>query len=313
MKRSLVLLAAALLLLPLAAPTYALHVAIVVLINAAYTIGVYFMLRMGYLSLGHAGYIALGAYTAALASTRFGLSPWVGIAFAPLVAGAAGWGLGRLTLRLRGIYFSLSVFAFGEIVNAAFRAVPAFGGPAGLAGLPRPSLAGYRLESHLSYYYLVLLSALACGAFLYRLQGTRFGFALLTLRTADEERLAQSIGIDTARHKAWAFAACCATAGLIGAVHAHYLRFVGPSIFTFLYSTDLVVFAMVGGLGSFAGPLIGAGVLTALGEQLFSVGYYKSLVYAVILIAIILALPGGLISIPERLRRASPERLRRAN
>jgi len=291
-------------LLPLLTPTYAQHVAIVVLINAAYTVGVYFMLRMGYLTLGHAGYIALGAYTAALVSTRLGWSPWIGIALAPLVAGAAGWGLGSLTMRLRGIYFSLSVFAFGEIVNATFRAVPALGGPAGVAGLPRPAFAGIALESHLAYYYLVLAAALACGTFLYRLQGTRFGFALLTLRTADEERLAQSIGIDTPRYKAWAFAACCAAAGLMGAVHAHYLRFVGPSIFTFLYSTDLVVFAMVGGLGSFAGPLIGAAVLTALGEQLFSVGYYKSLVYAVILIAIILALPGGLLSLPQRLRRA---------
>jgi branched-chain amino acid transport system permease protein len=93
----------------------------------------------------------------------------------------------------------------------------------------------------------------------------------------------------------------------MGAIHGHYLRFVSPFVFTFFFSTDLVIFNMVGGLGSFWGPVAGSVLLTALGEQLFAAGYYKSLVYAVVLLVVILVLPGGLIDLP-RARQAWAER-----
>ena len=208
-----------------------------------------------------------------------------------------------MTLKLRGIYFSLAVFAFGEIVNAVFRAFDYFGGPAGVAGLPRPALFGLALDTHLSFYYLVLVVAVACIALLLRLQSTRYGFTLLAFKTPETERLAESVGIDAARYKNIAFTLSCFVAGLMGAIHAHYLNFVSPAIFSFIYSTDLVIYAMVGGIGNFAGPMIGAALLTALGEQLFSVGYYKTLVYAAILMIVILIVPGGLIDLPKRFRR----------
>lgn len=304
MKRTwLVLLVAMAVLLPSFATTYALHVAMVALINVVYTAAVYSVMRMGYLSFGHAGFIAVGAYATVVLSTKAGLSPWLGIACGGLAAAAVGWVIGALTLRLRGIYFSLAVFAFGEIVNGIFRAFDYFGGPNGLAGVPRPEFFGHPLATHQSFYYLVLAVALGSLAFLYLLQYTRFGFTLLAFRTPDTERLAQSVGINAARYKNAAFVVSCFVAGLMGAVHAHYLNFVSPNIFTFIYSTDLVIYAMVGGLGNFAGPLVGAAALTMLGEQLFSVGYYKTLVYAVILMVVILALPGGLIQLPATIRR----------
>jgi branched-chain amino acid transport system permease protein len=150
---------------------------------------------------------------------------------------------------------------------------------------------------------VVLTAALVSLLFLYRLASTRFGFTLLALRTRDTEALAESVGIHAARHKTLAFVISCFVCGLMGAVHVHYLRFVSPFVFTFFLSTDLVVFNMVGGLGSFWGPLAGSVLLTALGEQLFSAGYYKSLVYAVVLLVVILVLPGGLISLPRALAR----------
>lgn len=304
MRRALlVLLAVAAVLLPAYATTYALHVAMVVLINVVYTAAVFSVMRMGYLSFGHAGFIAVGAYATVIVSTKAGLSPWLGIACGGIVAAAVGWAIGALTLRLRGIYFSLSVFAFGEIVNGVFRAFEFFGGPNGLAGVPRPEFFGHALATHQSFYFLVLAVASMSLGFLYLLQYTRFGFTLLAFRTPDSERLAQSVGINAPRYKTAAFVVSCFVAGLMGAVHAHYLNFVSPNIFTFIYSTDLVIYAMVGGLGNFAGPLLGAAALTALGEQLFSVGYYKTLVYAVILMVVILALPGGLIDLPAAIGR----------
>src|SRR5262249_37115965 len=115
-----------------------------------------------------------------------------------------------------------------------------------------------------------------------------------------------------ARHKTLAFVTSCFFCGLMGAIHCHYLRFVSPFVFTFFFSTDLVIFNMVGGLGSFWGPLAGSVLLTALGEQLFAAGYYKSLVYALVLLVVILALPGGLIQLPRMREAWTARRLRLA-
>lgn len=304
MKRGLLgLLIAALALLPPLSEPYVLHVVIVVLINVVYAQALYVIMRMGYLSFGHAGYIALGGYTSALLATKLGITPWIGFLAGGVVAGVFAWALGAVTLKLRGIYFSLSVFAFAEVVNAVFRAFEVFGGPAGIADVPRPALLGTRLNSHLQFYYVVLAVALVSLFFLYRLQWTRFGFTLLALRTRETERLAESLGINAARYKTLAFVVSCFFCGLMGAVHVHYLRFVSPFVFTFFLSNDLMIYVMVGGLGSYWGPMLGAVLLTGLGEQLFAAGYYKSLVYAVVLLVVILTLPGGLISLPRILRR----------
>jgi len=306
MKRGLLtLVVAALALLPPLGAPYVLHVAIVVLVHVVYAQALYIIMRMGYLSFGHAGYIALGGYTSALLATKLAISPWIGFVAGGIVAALLAWALGAVTLKLRGIYFSLSVFAFAEVVNAVFRAFEFFGGPAGIAAVPRPGLFGARLNTHLQFYYVVLAVTLISVVFLYRLQWTRFGFTLLSLRTSATEALAESIGINAARHKTLAFVASCFFCGVMGAVHVHYLRFVSPFVFTFFLSTDLMVYVMVGGLGSFWGPMLGTVLLTGLGEQLFAAGYYKSLVYAVVLLVVILALPGGLISLPHVFRRGA--------
>jgi branched-chain amino acid transport system permease protein len=306
MKRGLLaLVVAALALLPPLGAPYVLHVAIVVLVHVVYAQALYIIMRMGYLSFGHAGYIALGGYTSALLATKLAISPWIGFVAGGIVAALLAWALGAVTLKLRGIYFSLSVFAFAEVVNAVFRAFEFFGGPAGIAAVPRPGLFGARLNTHLQFYYVVLAVTLISVVFLYRLQWTRFGFTLLSLRTSATEALAESIGINAARHKTLAFVASCFFCGVMGAVHVHYLRFVSPFVFTFFLSTDLMVYVMVGGLGSFWGPMLGTVLLTGLGEQLFAAGYYKSLVYAVVLLVVILSLPGGLISLPRVFRRGA--------
>ncbi len=287
-------LLAILLALPFVVRDYWLHVAIVVLMNITYTVALCAVLRMGYLSLGHAGFIALGAYTSVVCSVRFGLSPWLGMIAAAALCGAVAWGLGALTLRLRGIYFSLAVFAFGEIVVAIARAFDWLGGPSGIANVPRPSFLGIKLDTHFSFYWLAMAVAVLIVTFFARLEQTRFGATLLTLKTEPGERLAESVGVDTAAHKAACFAMSCAAVGAMGAVHSMYLLFVNPQVFSFLMSTDLVIYAMIGGTAGFWGPVLGAGALTALGEQLFSVGYWKTLVYALILMGVILLVPGGL-------------------
>ena len=296
-------LLALLLALPFVVSNYWLHVAIVVLMNITYTVALCAVLRMGYLSLGHAGFIALGAYTSVVCSVRFGLSPWLGMVAAAALCGAVAWGLGALTLRLRGIYFSLAVFAFGEIVVAVARAFDWLGGPSGIANVPRPSFLGIKLDTHFSFYWLAMAVAVLIVTFFARLEQTRFGATLLTLKTEPGERLAESVGVDTAAYKATCFAMSCAAVGAMGAVHSMYLLFVNPQVFSFLMSTDLVIYAMIGGTTGFWGPVLGAGALTALGEQLFSVGYWKTLVYALILMGVILLVPGGLSALSALCKR----------
>ena len=292
-----------LLALPFVASNYWLHVAIVVLMNITYTVALCAVLRMGYLSLGHAGFIALGAYTSVVCSVRFGLSPWFSMVAAAALCGVVAWGLGALTLRLRGIYFSLAVFAFGEIVVAIARAFDWLGGPSGIANVPRPSFFGIKLDTHFSFYWLAMALAVLLVTFFARLEQTRFGATLLTLKTEPGERLAESVGVNTAAHKAACFAMSCAAVGAMGAVHSMYLLFVNPQVFSFLMSTDLVIYAMIGGTTGFWGPVLGAGALTALGEQLFSVGYWKTLVYALILMGVILVVPGGLSAVSALWKR----------
>ena len=292
----------ALVLMPAVATTYWMHIAIVVLLNITYTVALFSVLRMGYLSLGHAGFIALGAYTCVVLTVRLDISPWWGILGAGVMSGTVAWGLGAMTMRLRGIYFSLAIFAFGEIVVAFFRAFDWFGGPSGIANVPRPVFFGHALNDHFSFYWLVLCMSLFFMALLYRLQYTRYGATLLTLKTEASERLAQSVGIDAARLKTATFALSCAVVGTMGAVHAQYLMFINPQVFTFLTSTDLLIYAMVGGVSHFWGPVLGAGLLTLLGEQLFSAGYWKTLGYALVLMVVILSLPGGLVSLLDRVR-----------
>ena len=223
---------------------------------------------------------------------------------------AASWppssrgALGTVTLKLRGIYFSLSVFAFAEVVNAVFRAFEVFGG---LPASPRcrgPRCSGrdsIRTCSSITWCWWSrssrCSSSTGCSG--------RASF-ILALRTSATEALAESIGINAARHKTFAFVVSCFFCGLMGAVHVHYLRF-SPFVFTFFLSTDLMVYVMVGGLGSYWGPMLATLLLTSLGEQLFAAGYYKSLVYAVVLLVVILALPGGLISLPRIFRRGGRE------
>src|SRR5439155_1453018 len=153
MKRGLLgLLIAALVVLPPLGKPYVLHVVIVILINVVYAQALYVIMRMGYLSFGHAGYIALGGYTSALLATKLAITPWIGFLAGGVVAGIFAWALGAVTLKLRGIYFSLSVFAFAEFVNAAFRAFEVFGGPDGIEGVPRYALLSSTHNMYLLIY-----------------------------------------------------------------------------------------------------------------------------------------------------------------
>ena len=305
MKRGLLgLLIAALVVLPPLGEPYVLHVAIVVLIHVVYAQALYVIMRMGYLSFGHAGYIALGGYTSALLATKLAISPWIGFVAGGLVAGALRVGAGRRHPQAaRHLLQPVRVRVRGggqrrlPRVRVLRRPRRHRGGAAARACSARGSTRICSSTTSCSpSRWSRCSSSTGCSG---RASGSRCS----PLRTRATEALAESIGINAARYKTLAFVASCFFCGVMGAVHVHYLRFVSPFVFTFFLSTDLMVYVMVGGLGSYWGPMLGTVLLTGLGEQLFAAGYYKSLVYAVVLLVVILALPGGLISLPRLFRR----------
>jgi branched-chain amino acid transport system permease protein len=275
-----------------------LHIFIAMLFNMLYSVGLWVIMRMGYLSFGHAAYIGIGGYASAMLTTMLKVPVFVSIPISGLIAAIIGFGIGKVTLKLRGIYFSITVFAFTEVMRALWLAFDKpFGGPSGIWNIPRPSLLGFTFSSHISFYFLMLFFFLLVFVFLWSLDRSHFGFTCLGVQTRETELLAQSVGIDTNFYKNISFSVSCLICGLAGAFYAHYFNFVSPFVFTFFLSTDLVVFNMVGGTATILGPIIGAGLLTVASELAFAAGYYRTLMFGIMLIVVILVLPGGIVSL----------------
>jgi branched-chain amino acid transport system permease protein len=250
----------------------------------------------GQLSLGHAAFFGIGGYTSALLTLRLDWSFWLGLPAGILVAGLAGWAIGRLALKLRGAYFVLVTISFAGVVSlVSVNWMELTNGPLGLPGVPAPELGPWSLRSKSAYYYLVALGVglayLVC-AFLVR---SRIGRALVALR--ENESLAESVGIDPTHYLVVAAVASAALAGLAGVLYVHYERLVSPEIFLFTYTVTMVVMVVAGGKGTLSGPLVGALLFTALPEVLREVAswQWQMLAYGVILVLLVFFLPRGIV------------------
>jgi branched-chain amino acid transport system permease protein len=286
------------LILPLFLSKGWLHILIAMFFNMAYSVALWVIIRMGYLSFGHAAYIGIGGYTSAMLSTMLNMPVFISIFIGGLLSALIGFGIGKVTLKLRGIYFSITLFAFTEVVRCIWLAFDKpFGGPEGIWGIQRPSLFGFKFSSHLSFYYLMLFFFVIVFLFLRKLDKSQFGFTCLGVQTRETELLAQSVGIDTNFYKNMSFTISCFISGLAGALYAHYFKFVSPFVFTFSLSTDLVVYNIVGGTATIFGPIVGAGILTIASELAFAAGYYRTLLFGFLLLIVILVLPGGVLTL----------------
>ena len=220
----------------------------------------------GQFSLGHAGFMALGAYASAWASTvplkALFASPAttdLGLALclvlAALVAGFAGWLVGLPSLRLKGDYLAIVTLGFGEIIRVGLLNMDSLGGARGFIGIPA---AG----GPLWVFGILGLAVLACV----RTMEGSYGRALLSVR--EDEVAAEALGIDSTRYKVGAFVASAAGAGLAGALFAHTYSFLHPGSFNFMKSVEIVVMVVLGGMGSMSGALLAAVLLTLLPEAL---------------------------------------------
>jgi branched-chain amino acid transport system permease protein len=244
----------------------------------------------GQVNFGHALFFGAGAYTSALLSIRFGITPWATIWAGAAVAMLFGFLVGYLCLRLRGSYLSLATLAFPLIALGLLFAFPGFsGGELGISGLRRLAL------SPTANYYVAVLSMLVIVFALWLLADSRFGIVLHAIR--DDEVAARASGINTLRYKMVVFAIAGAAAGFSGALFAHYLRVAGPSTLEVALSFQVVIWGIFGGVATIYGPVAAVFLLYPLTEWLGSFkafGELRLLIFAVIVLLVLLFMPRGL-------------------
>jgi branched-chain amino acid transport system permease protein len=292
------LLALIALTLPLWLPSaYHLHVAIMAGIFGVLALSLNLLLGYtGQLSLGHAAFFGIGAYTSALLTLTLEWSFWPALAAAIALAGAAGWFIGRLSLKLRGAYFVLVTISFAGVISlVSVNWIELTNGPLGLPGVPAPELGPWSLRTKTAYYYLVLAAVALSYVVSRRLVGSRIGRAFVALR--ENEALAESIGVDVTHYLVLAAVVSAAMAGLGGSLYAHYTRFVSPEVFLFSYTVTMVIMVVAGGKGTLAGPLVGAVLFTALPEALRAAmsWQWQMLAYGVLLVLLVVFMPRGIV------------------
>ncbi|HEX9370702.1 MAG TPA: branched-chain amino acid ABC transporter permease [Roseiflexaceae bacterium] len=299
MKRALgALTAVALLTLPLwLGSAYHLHVVIMAGIFTILALSLNLLLGYtGQLSLGHAAFFGIGAYTAALLALRLEWPFWLGLPAAAALAGVAGWAIGRLALKVRGAYFVLVTISFAGVISlVSVNWMELTNGPLGLPGVPAPTLAGVSFRTKSAYYYLVLAAAAGSYLVCHRLVSSRLGRAFLALR--ENESLAESVGVDPTRTLVLAAVVSAALAGVAGGLYAHYTRFVSPEVFLFSYTVTMVIMVVAGGKGTLAGPVVGAVLFTVLPEALREAmaWQWQMLAYGVLLVLLVFFLPRGIV------------------
>lgn len=296
--------------LPLWLPHYPLHLActigIFVILSVSLNIVVGFA---GQISLGHAAFFAVGAYTSSLLAMKFGIPFWFGIFAAGLVSFVFGILLGAPTLRVREIYLSVVTICFGLMVQLALVNLESItGGARGIYGIPRPSIGGFSFATPQSYYYLILFFALLTIFSTLRLLGSRFGRAFLSIR--ENELAAETVGVRTTYYKILAFAISSFYAGLAGSLYAHYVSYINPDAFTFGTSVDVLVMIVIGGLGNVWGSVIGAIVITLLPEYLRFMQQYYRAVFGIGLIFMMVFMRSGIISALQRIPWSRPSSTR---
>lgn len=292
------LLAGALLLLLIALPWLgnAYHVSLLVVIGIHTIVAVGLCLLMGYagqVSLGHAAFYGLGAFTSGILSATYGVSPWLGLIAGTVVCGALAFVIGGPILRLRGHYLAMATLGFGIIVYVLFVELKQFtGGPSGLTGIPPLAIGDFVFDADRKFYYLVWAFTVGILLVSRNIVDSRPGRALRAIHGS--EAAAESLGIDVSRYKLLVFVLSAVYAGLAGALYAHYTTFISPQPFGFLFSVRLVVMVVLGGMASIWGAIFGTATLTVLSEFLHPFGDLDVIVFGLILMVVMIFMPQGL-------------------
>jgi branched-chain amino acid transport system permease protein len=264
--------------------------------------GVWLSFAIGRINIAQGGFAMIGGYTVAILAVDLGLSFWLALPAAGLVAGITGFLIGYPILRLKGVYFAMLTLSLTEAIRLVFLNADWLSrGATGLTDLPLPGaveifgltlMPAFAPGARLPFYWLAAALLLGGLFLLWRIQHTRLGAVFRALRLNEE--LAASIGVDVARYRAIAFAISSAYGGIGGAVLTTLQQNIYPSSYQVTDSVYLMMYCFVGGLSYVIGPILGTFALVASFDLLVPLGRYQSLAYAALIIAAMLLLPNGL-------------------
>lgn len=287
------LLALPLGLFPLLLPPYPRFVMSLTLVNGIAAMGV--NLSMGYagqVSIGHAGFAAIGAYSTALLMGRLGLSFWATLLVGGVLAGLLGFLIGLPALRLNPLYIAMVTFGFGQVINyLSLNWISLTNGPNGLA-VPPISVGSYAFSPH-SFYYVIAAAFLLLFWVSQNLVLSRLGRGFIAIR--ESELAAEAMGIHLAKYKTIAFAVGALYGGISGSLYAGLAEFVNPDAFVFLVSILYLTMNVVGGMGTLTGPILGAAIFTVIPELLRPFAEYKEFLAGGFLLAFLIFLPQGIV------------------
>jgi branched-chain amino acid transport system permease protein len=263
-------------------------------INGMITMGL--SLLMGYagqISLGHAAFFGLGAYSSGILTTHYSLHPLVAFLSGMILSALVAYLVGKPTLRLKGHYMAVATLGFGEIMFIIFNELSSLtGGPSGLSGIPSLQFWGVPLEETL-YLYLVWGAVLLLLFFSLNVIDSRVGRALRAVHGS--ELAAGAMGVDASRYKVEVFVLSAVYASMGGSLYAHFISFISPSSFSLMFSILLLMMVVVGGTETLWGALLGAAVLTLLPEYLRGLEDFETLAYGAILMTVLLFMPKGIL------------------
>ncbi|CAL8979163.1 hypothetical protein RHODGE_RHODGE_00853 [Rhodoplanes serenus] len=303
----LLLLAVVIALVPVLAPSsFYLRVAALVWVFALAALGL--TILMGYagqVSLGHAGFLGIGAYAVAIGPAKLGLDPLLSLVLGAVLCGLVAYVVGKPILRLKGYYLAIATLGFGLIVALVLTSEGAItGGPDGMQ-VPRMTVLGWRV-SGIQTWYWITGGALLIGALLaLNIQASPSGRAFRALH--DSEIAAAGVGVDVASKKLAAFVISGVYAGVAGSLLALMNGFITPEAAGFMHSIELVAMVIIGGLGSVVGTVVGAAFLVVLPQALTMLHEYEQAVLGLLIMAFMILLPAGIV---PSLRRLVLERVR---
>lgn len=310
----LVFLFAALAVLPYLLSYSQQEIAVLLVINVLLVSSYRLLTLTGEWSLGHVVIMGVGAYASALLAKRLGVPVPISLLLGGGIAAATAAVLSFPLFRMKGFYFLIGSFAAGEIIRLIWkRFTEPFGGPKGLKRIdafPDIDIGFLSIDFYepVNYYFLALIVVSASLFVLYRIERSRIGLTFHAIHWQD--RLAESVGIDTFRYRTLAFVIASFFAGIAGGLYAHYVGAVNPTRFGVDQMVYVLVWAIVGGTATFHGPILGVVVLTVINEivlRALGLDTARPLIYGAILILSVLYLPNGLESLVPRVR----ERVRR--
>lgn len=275
--------------------SYVLRIAITVLMYIMLSLSLNLLVgHLGLMSMGHAAFWGIGAYTAAILSTRFNVSSLGTFLAAMVIAGVFGMILGLPVLKLKGYYLTVVTLGFCEIIRLVeLNSMNLTNGPLGISRIPSLNFFGIVFKSSRSVYFVALALVVLTVVVIYRIVNSRIGLAIMSIR--DDDIAASSIGVNVFVYKVMVFIISGMIAGLAGAFYAHYISYIDPSGFTTGQSMDLVILAIFGGLGSIPGAILGAAVLTILPETMRALMEYRSLIYGIVIVIMMMVKPDGIL------------------